>query len=79
MQFPTDQFRQTVRFIRDHYGAIAITCNDYPELLELMTHDKKNTSGIINFTLLSRIGGIHINQTATTDEIREALDILQDM
>ena len=79
MQFPTDQFRQTVRFIRDHYGAIAITCNDYPELLELMTHDKKNTSGIINFTLLSRIGGIHINQTATTDKIREALDFLQDM
>ncbi|WP_308262355.1 3-dehydroquinate synthase [Prevotella sp.] len=76
--FPTDKIHQTVRFILDHYGRLPYTCDDYPELLELMRHDKKNTSGIINFTLLGGIGDIRINQTATKEEIEEALDFLRE-
>lgn len=76
--FPTDKMHQTVRFILDHYGRLPYTCDDYPELLELMRHDKKNTSGIINFTLLGDIGDIRINQTATKEEIEEALDFLRE-
>lgn len=76
--FPTDKMHQTVRFILDHYGRLPYTCDDYPELLELMRHDKKNTSGIINFTLLRGIGDIRINQTATKEEIEEALDFLRE-
>lgn len=76
--FLTDKMHQTVRFILDHYGRLPYTCDDYPELLELMRHDKKNTSGIINFTLLGGIGDIRINQTATKEEIEEALDFLRE-
>ena len=76
--FPTDKMHQTVRFILNHYGRLPYTCDDYPELLELMRHDKKNTSGIINFTLLGGIGDIRINQTATKEEIEEALDFLRE-
>ena len=76
--FPTDKMHQTVRFILDHYDRLPYTCDDYPELLELMRHDKKNTSGIINFTLLGDIGDIRINQTATKEEIEEALDFLRE-
>lgn len=76
--FPTDRLQQTVQFIRENYGQLAITCNDYPELIRLMTHDKKNMAGIINFTLLGGIGDIRINQTATEDEIKEALDFLRE-
>lgn len=76
--FPTDKMHQTVRFILDHYGRQPYTCDDYPELLELMRHDKKNTSGIINFTLLGGIGDIRINQTATKEEIEDALDFLRE-
>lgn len=76
--FPSDKMHQTVRFILDHYGRLPYTCDDYPELLELMRHDKKNTSGIINFTLLGGIGDIRINQTATKEEIEEALDFLRE-
>ena len=76
--FPTDKMRQTVHFIFDHYGRMPITCDDYPTLLELMTHDKKNTAGIINFTLLGGVGDIRINQTATAEEIKEALDFYRD-
>ena len=76
--FPTDRMHQTVRFIKAHYGMMPITCDDYPTLLELMTHDKKNVAGIINFTLLGGIGDIRINQTATKDEIYEALDFYRE-
>ncbi len=76
--FPTDKMRQTVSFIREHYGRMAVTCDDYPRLLELMHHDKKNTGNTINFTLLGNIGDIRINQTATEDEIREALDFYRE-
>ncbi len=76
--FPQDKLRQTVTFIREHYGQMQITCDDYPELLELMTHDKKNTSGQINFTLLGGIGDIRINQSATEEEIKEALDFFRE-
>ena len=77
--FPTDRLRQTVQFVREHYGTPAITCNDYPALLRLMTHDKKNTAGTINFTLLSDIGELQLNQSATDEEICEALDFLREM
>ncbi len=76
--FPVAKMRQTVRFINEHYGKMPITCNDYPTLLELMTHDKKNTAGQINFTLLGDVGDIRINQTASKDEILEALDFYRE-
>lgn len=76
--FPTDRMHQTVRFIRENYGTINITCDDYPTLIELMHHDKKNTSGIINFTLLGNVGDIRINQTANEEEIKEALDFFRE-
>ena len=76
--FPTEVLHQTVRYIRAHYGQLAFTCDDYDTLVELMTHDKKNKNGIINFTLLGGIGDIRINQTATIDEIKEALDYFRE-
>lgn len=76
--FPTERLHQTTRFIRENYAQTEFTCNDYPTLLNLMRHDKKNTSGVINFTLLHNIGDIRINQTATDEEIREALDFIRE-
>lgn len=76
--FPTDVMHQTVAFIKEHYGKMEITCDDYPELLELMTHDKKNIGTTINFTLLGGIGDIIINQTANKEEIQEALDFYRE-
>lgn len=76
--FPTDKMRQTVQFIKEHYGKMVITCDDYPHLLELMHHDKKNKGNAINFTLLAGIGNLRINQTATEEEIKEALDFYRE-
>ncbi|MCH5177902.1 MAG: 3-dehydroquinate synthase [Prevotellaceae bacterium] len=76
--FPTSTMRQTVRYVREHYGAPTFTCDDYPALFDLMTHDKKNTAGSINFTLLANVGELRLNQTATRDEIYESLDFLRE-
>lgn len=76
--FPTEKMRQTVNFIKEYYGSLPITCDDYDELIELMRHDKKNQDGIINFTLLGGIGDIRINQSASIDEIKEAFDFFRE-
>lgn len=76
--FPQEKMRQTVAFIKENYGRMAITCDDYPHLIELMHHDKKNEGNSINFTLLGSIGDIRINQTATEEEIMEALDFYRE-
>ncbi|MBQ0074321.1 MAG: 3-dehydroquinate synthase [Prevotella sp.] len=76
--FPVEVMRQAVTYIKEVYGMLPITCDDYPELIELMTHDKKNTAGIINFTLLGGIGDIRINQTAAMKEIEEAMDFFRE-
>lgn len=73
--FPKEILRQTVAFIKEHYGRLYFSCKNYDELYELMTHDKKNeSSSSVNFTLLSDIGKININQTASKEDIFESLD-----
>ncbi len=80
LNFPGETLHQFAQYVKEHYGYYDISCKDYPALLELMGHDKKNvTADAINFTLLSDIGDIHINQTCTPDEIKLALDIYRDL
>ena len=76
--FPMDKMRQTVQFIRETYGVFSFDCKHYGRLYQFMTHDKKNISGIINFTLLGEIGEISINQTANRKEIDEMLDFYRE-
>ena len=76
--FPADKLRQTLHYIRQYYGTPAITCDDYPQLLALMHHDKKNTGTDINVTLLGDVGEIHVNQIVGEEEISEALDFLRE-
>ena len=74
LNFPKDDLLKLKYLIKEYYGTFNIDCSDYEALFELMTHDKKNESNEINFTLLSEIGEIHINQTATKEEIFECFD-----
>lgn len=77
--FSSDIISQVAQFIKMYYPAPKISCSEYPELIALMRHDKKNRSeSEINFTLLRRPGEVEINSPATPDEITEALDITRD-
>ena len=54
--FPMEKLSQVVYYIKEYYPALFFDCTDYDTLYELMTHDKKNEGGIINFTLLKNVG-----------------------
>lgn len=76
--FPKDKLRQTLQFIKDNYGVFMFDCKQYDRLYEFMTHDKKNSAGIINFTLMGEVGDIRINQSATQKEIMDMLDFYRE-
>jgi len=76
--FPHDILFQCIQFVKEHYGVFAFHCDHYDTLIELMSHDKKNIGGDINFTLLSGIGNIHINQVADRDEITDMFDFYRE-
>lgn len=77
--FPKDKLLQTITFIKENYGEFYFTCDEYEALYELMKHDKKNESSEkINFTLLSKIGQVELDQTATKDDIFESIDFLRE-
>lgn len=78
--FPSAELNRFSSYIKEHYGEFSISCRDYDRIIELMRHDKKNTSpDAINFTLLSAVGEFEINSTASPDEIKAALDIYRDL
>jgi len=79
--FPTSLIYPLRDFIRQNgYILPSFTCDDYPRLLALMSHDKKNErAGRINFTLLSAPGEIHIDCNLEPAEVSPALDIYRDL
>lgn len=76
--FPKERMRQVVQFVKENYGGFAFNCKQYHDLYDLMKHDKKNTAGVINFTLLREVGDIVLNQTADKDTIFEVFDFYRE-
>lgn len=67
--------------IKELYPAIPLRCEHYPELLQMMHHDKKNTEagGNIHFALLRSPGhGIPVH-AVSEEEVKNALDITRDL
>ncbi|MGI6223140.1 MAG: 3-dehydroquinate synthase [Prevotella sp.] len=76
--FPVDKMRQTIRHIFENYEVPSFSCDDYPELIELMRQDKKNHDDRIITTLLADIGQPRIDQIVSEEEIKEALDFCRE-
>lgn len=76
--FPMDKLSQVVYYIKEYYPSFSFDCKDYDDLYELMTHDKKNEGGIINFTLLAQVGDVRINQAVSKEKIIESLDFYRE-
>lgn len=78
--FDSVLLRRIAEYVREHYGALAITCNDYADLIRLMRHDKKNScADNINFTLLEAPGKVKIDCIVDEKEICAAFDIYRDL
>ena len=77
--FSSEALQRTAHFVKENYPVAYFTCKDYDRLYEFMTHDKKNDSGYINFTLLNNFGDIELNQSATREDIDIMFDIFRDL
>ena len=56
------------------YGKVKLPMDAFDEMLNVMRQDKKNIGNQINFTLLEASGKGIVNQTATIEEIAEAMN-----
>lgn len=75
---PSQILRQVINFTKEHYPPFTFHCDDYDTIYELMTHDKKNEGGQINFTLLGDIGDIRINQKVSKELVLESFDFYRE-
>ena len=78
LKFDKRILSQILAFAKEYYGVFPYSCKQYDRLYELMIHDKKNSGGQINFTLLAGVGDVRINQNVTKEEIFEALDFIRE-
>ena len=76
--FPSKDLATTTSFIKEHYPRIACNCKQYPELIQIMKHDKKNHDGEIRFTLLREIGRPQTDIAINEEEIKQALDFYRE-
>ncbi len=72
--FNETEMNKINRWLIGRYGKFEIGEKDYEALYELMTHDKKNEAGRINFTLLAKVGEVVINVDCRRELIFEAFD-----
>ncbi|MBR5323929.1 MAG: 3-dehydroquinate synthase [Muribaculaceae bacterium] len=77
--FSQSEIHRLVDYVKANYGAFKITCDDYAYLYEKITHDKKNESGRINYTLLKAVGEVEINVSVTKEEIESSFDLYRDL
>ena len=70
---PKNELNEITSFLLDTFKPINFNKFDETRLLELMKHDKKNTKGEINFTLLNSIGKAAFDKKCSIQLIKEAL------
>ena len=75
---PDKLLRQVINFVKTHYQSTDFKCDEYDAIFDLMTHDKKNEGGQVNFTLLGDVGDIHINQTIDKENVFESFDFYRE-
>ena len=75
---PVEIVRQVTNFIKEHYPPFFFSCNDYDQIYDLMTHDKKNAAGNIYFVLLKNIGDILITHPINKEMILDSLDFYRE-
>ena len=73
-----EYIRQLMTLARELYSPFFYTCKDYPELLRLMRHDKKNSAGAITLMGVIEPGNIEAVEVADEGVIKEGLDFLRE-
>lgn len=79
LKFPIQKMMSIVQYLSEMFTPYKFGYEQYDALVSLMTHDKKNSGGNINFSLMSDYGQYHYDQHCTTDDIYQALSFYQQM
>jgi len=69
-----NDLNDVLSFILKIFKSFPVKKETFPELISLMKNDKKNESGHIGFTLLSRIGNAEPGKFCSEEEIMAALE-----
>lgn len=77
--YPSKELYPFADLLKEYFPASGTTCADNDALIEIMSHDKKNTGkDEVNFTLLGGTADPMIDQSVSKEEIITALDIYRD-
>jgi 3-dehydroquinate synthase len=79
LQFSAQKMMKVTRYICEKYKPFKFEYSNYEKLFQLMQHDKKNSEGMINFSLLSDYGDYHIDCHCAQDDIYQSLSFYQQM
>lgn len=74
LQFPIEKVTLVRNIIMTIYKKVTIERNDYQGILNLLKHDKKNTSGQVNFVLLNDFEKYQLDCKATEQLIIESIE-----
>lgn len=77
LNFPKQLMHDVKKSILNIFDKILIQTSEYPAILELLKHDKKNTSGQVNFVLLNNLEKFELDCTITENLLIESLDFYQ--
>ncbi|WP_297814925.1 3-dehydroquinate synthase [uncultured Polaribacter sp.] len=72
--FPKETLENIKNAIITIFGKVPILKEDYPAVLDLLKHDKKNVNGEVNFVLLSALETCEIDCKVSNDLIIESLN-----
>jgi 3-dehydroquinate synthase len=67
-----DDFIEIKSLLHSIYNRIDFNENDINQIIELLIHDKKNEFGVVQFSLLNKIGNCVVNQTTDNETIIKA-------
>jgi 3-dehydroquinate synthase len=70
---PESEVQEVQNFILSVFGKVRIMGKDFEPIINLSMHDKKNEKGIINFSLLKKIGEATFNVSVSRPEMKDAL------
>ena len=74
LQFPKDKVTEVKNIVENMYKKVVIETMDYHGILNLLKHDKKNTSGQVNFVLLKDYEQYQIDCNASENLIIESIE-----
>jgi len=79
VKLPKSEMDEIIHYVATNFDHYALRSGNYDLIIDIMKHDKKNTGGEFNFTLLTSIGNSLINQDCDINLIRESLRFYQNL